>query len=130
MKGVSRDIIRPCIYRVFTRLIYGTTLALLVRFFSKDTLRDMGQYAFALLAALSLLGAWLNLERLRGAHIPGRIKWHLPKRKRPIITYGDLEDHIDDEIVRFDDLDDNEQSACAVISDTALMLAFGILSIV
>ena len=53
----------------------------------------------------------------------------------PSISFDDVlsevvEDHIDDEIVRFDDLDDDEQSACAVISDTALMLAFGILSIV
>ena len=42
------------------------------------------------------------------------------KRKDPPFLAGSMADHIDDDIVSFDDLDREEQDACVLLADIVL----------
>ena len=72
--------------------------------------------ALGMLFLLGAVAAWLRAD---GVRIP-RLKLPHYKRKHSAFTGGDLADHIDDEITRFDDLDPEEQDVCALLADLIL----------
>ena len=117
---VTREMIRPLIYKVFTRGVLALFAAQLVRFFAPAHWAIVQSSNQALiLAGLFLLGAVIAWLRLDGMHIP---QFKLPRRKRtdPAFLTGDMADHIDDDIVKFDDLDKEEQNACVLLTDLIL----------
>ena len=118
---VTRDMIRPLIYKTFTRGVLALFAAQLVHFFAPA---DWPMARFPnlalILAALFLLGAAVAWLRLDGMNIP-QLKLPRIKRKDPAFLTGDMADHIDDDIVKFDDLDKEEQDVCVLLTD--LMLA-------
>ena len=117
---VTRDMIRPLIYKVFTRGVLALVAAELVRFFAPAhwTLARRADLAL-LLAGLFFLGAIVAWLRLDGLNIP-QLKLPRMKRKDPAFLTGDMADHIDDDIVKFDDLDKEEQNACVLLTDLIL----------
>ena len=123
-----RGFIRPIIYKIFTRLIYGLTAVLLADFFIKESLRNIKSTGFALVAILCGLGAWLSYLKMDGMKLPKKPDWHLPKRRHPIISYGDIDDHIDEIPNNYDDLEPEEQGVCMLIADIILAAIFAVLS--
>ena len=69
--------------------------------------------------ALAILGAAVAWLRLDGLNIP-QLKLPRIKRKDPAFLTGDMADHIDDDIVKFDDLDREEQNVCVLLTDLLL----------
>ncbi|MBR6185046.1 MAG: hypothetical protein IKQ41_02190 [Clostridia bacterium] len=126
-----RYMIRSLIYKVFTRGILALFAAQLIRFFAPpdwplarfSSLALMLGLLFALFAVL----AWLRCDGLR---IP-QLRLPRVKRRDPPFLNSDISDHIDDEIVAFDDLDEEEQNVCVLLADALLSaLCFALSAIV
>ena len=71
------------------------------------------------LGILFLLGSVIAWLRFDGMKIP---QFNLPRIKRtdPAFLTSDMADHIDDDIVKFDDLDKEEQDVCVLLTDLLL----------
>ena len=116
----SRDLVRPLVYKVFTRGILALLVAQLAHFFAPA---NSGFASFSnlslglgLLFVLFTVLAWLRVDGLK---IP-QLKLPRIKRKDPPFLAGNMADHIDDEIVSFDDLDAEEQNVCVLLADVFL----------
>ena len=121
-----REMTRALIYKVFTRGVLALFAAQLIHFFMPENsaLKRFSNLSLlaALLFALASVLAWLRLDGLR---IP-QIKLPRIRKKNPPVLNGDIADHINDEIVTFDDLDEGEQNVCVLLADiilTAVCLA-------
>ena len=127
--NVTREMIRPLIYKVFTRGVLALFAAQLVRFFAPAhwAIAQSSNQAL-ILAGLFLLGAVIAWLRLDGMHIP---QFKLPRWKRtdPAFLTGDMADHIDDDIVKFDDLDKEEQNVCVLLTDLILAVVCLVLAL-
>ena len=117
---VTRDMIRPLIYKVFTRGVLALFAAQLIHFFAPVDW-PLGRFnnLALVLGGLFLLGAALAWLRLDGLNIP-QLKLPRVKRKDPAFLRGDMADHIDDDIVKFDDLGKEEQNVCVLLADLVL----------
>ena len=117
---VTREMIRPLIYKIFTRGVLALFAAELVHFFAPADW-PMAQFSNLALvfAGLFLLGAAIAWLRLDGLNIP-QFKLPRVKRKDPAFLTGNMADHIDDDIVKFDDLDREEQDVCVLLTDLFL----------
>ena len=129
-KLFSREMIRPLIYKFFTRGILALFAAQLVHFFAPT---DSGFASFSNLSLglgfLFLLFSFLAWLRLDGLKIP-MLKLPRMKRKDPPFLAGNMADHMDDEIVSFDDLDPDEQNICVLLADILLAVLCMLLSAV
>ena len=126
---VTREVVRPLIYKVFTRGVLARFAAQLVRFFAPAhwAIAQSSNQAL-ILAVLFLLGAVIAWLRLDGMYIP---QFKLPRWKRtdPAFLTGDMADHIDDDIVKFDDLDKEEQNVCVLLTDLILAVVCLVLAL-
>lgn len=129
-RHVDRDMIRPLIYKVFTRGVLALFAAELIHFFAPANwpLARFANLALVL-AGLFFLGAAVAWLRLDGVNIP-QLKLPRIKRKDPAFLTGDMADHIDDDIVKFDDLDAEEQNVCVLLTDLLLAVVCLVLSLI
>ena len=74
-----------------------------------------------LLGGLFLLFTVLAWLRMDGLNLP-QLKLPRMKRKDPPFLTGDLADHLDDDLVSFDDLDAEDQAFCVFLADALLAL--------
>ena len=127
---VTRDMIRPLIYKVFTRGVLALFGAQLFHFFAPASW-PMARFSnlALILTGLFLLGAAVAWLRLDGLNIP-QLKLPRIKRKDPAFLTGDIADHIDDDIVKFDDLDREEQDVRVLLTDLMLAAVCLILTLV
>ncbi len=127
---VTRDMIRPLIYKIFTRAVLALFAAELFHFFAPASwpLARFSNLALVL-GILFLLGAVIAWLRFDGMKIP---QFKLPRMKRtdPVFLTGDMADHIDDDIVKFDDLDKEEQDVCVLLTDILLAAVCLLLALV
>lgn len=124
---VTRDMIRPIIYKATSRLMYMLTLALLWDRFVNQSETGLAT-AFVLIFAVFMAGAWLAHLRRDGYPILTLPSPRLRLKDRPDILYGDMIDHVDEPVVNFEDLEDEEQNICLMIADAACGLVFLIAS--
>ena len=112
--------IRPLVYKIFTRGMLALFAAQLVHFFSPagSGLSSFSNLSLGL-GLLFVLFAFLAWLRLDGLKIP-QLKLPRVKKKDPPFLAGSMADHIDDEIVSFDDLDPEEQNVCVLLADLVL----------
>ena len=117
---VTREMIRPLIYKVFTRGVLALFAVQLFHFFAPAHWPAARFSNLALImTGLFLLGAVVAWLRMDGMSIP-QFKLPRMKRKDPAFLRGDIADHIDDDIVKFEDLDEEEQSVCVLLTDLLL----------
>ena len=117
-----RDLLRPLIYKIFTRGILALFAAQLVHFFVPASwpLSRFSNLAL-LLGGLFLLFTVLAWLRMDGLNLP-QLKLPRMKKKDPPFLTGDLADHLDDDLVSFDDLDAEDQAFCVFLADALLAL--------
>ena len=127
---MTRDMIRPLIYQIFTRGVLALFAAELFHFFAPADwpLSRFSNLAF-ILALLFVLGAVIAWMRFDGMKIP-QFKLPRVKRKDPAFLSGDIADHIDDDIVKFDDLDKEEQDVCVLLADIVLAVICLLLALI
>ena len=122
--------IRPLVYKVFTRGILALFAAQLAHFFAPPSSGFSSfsnlSLGLALLFVLFAVLAWLRIDGLK---IP-QLKLPRMKRKEPPFLARGMADHIDDEIVSFDDLSAEEQNLCVFLADLALAVACLVLAAV
>ncbi len=113
---------RAFIYKVFSRGILALFAAQLVHFFAPASwpLMRFNNLAAALgvLFALFAVLAWLRYDGLKIPHA----KLPRMKRKDPPFLTNDIADHLDDDIILFDDLEKEEQDVCVLLADVLLAL--------
>ena len=121
-RRIHPDMVRPLIYQFFTRGVLALFAAQLVHFFvpANWPLRGFSNLALmlGLLFALFTLLAWLRMDGLK---LP-QLKLPRYKRKDPPFLTGDMADHLDDEIVVFDDLEEEDQNYCVFLADLILTI--------
>lgn len=120
------------IYQSVNRVLCGVCIALVLQFFfDKDRTEMLRQKAFAALCVICVLCAALVYLRLGGMYIPllGKFKLKFHK-KSSVISFGDMIDHVDDDIVNFDDLEDGEQEVCRIIAYSVCAIVFFIASFI
>ena len=121
-EALSRELIRPLIYKIFTRGILALFAARLVHFFLPHSWPiTIFTNQSLLLAAIFLIFAVLAGLRLDGMRIP-QLRLPRIKRKDPSFLTGDLADHLDEDLVTFDELDEEEQNVCVLLADLILSL--------
>lgn len=111
---------RALIYKVFSRGILALFAAQLVHFFAPPSwpLTRFNNLAAVLgiLFALFAVLAWLRYDGLKIPHV----KLPRVKRKDPPFLTNDIADHLDDDIILFDDLEKEEQDVCVLLADIIL----------
>ena len=125
------DLIRPFIYKAFTRLIWGLFLALLLSYFADAASgRDLRGWMFLLLSAVCFGGAWLSHLQLVGMALPklDTFRDRLDRTKHK--QQGDLIDYIDQKPETSDALDDDELHLCLLLADLICAIIFLVLSLV
>lgn len=125
----SRDCIRPLIYQIFTRTLVELFLVLLWAHLA-GTAGGRRSAAFAVMAALNLLmalAAWLRLDGLKLLRLDRRL---FRRRKKPAFWYGDIADHIDDDLPSFEELDEPEQDSCLFAANLAAAAVMMVLALV
>ena len=87
-------------------------------------------YAALLLGVCFVLLAWIAWLRLDGVRLPKLMMKRVNIRKKPVRSYGDMIDYIDEQPVTFDDLDDAEKDVCCLLSDLACAAVFLVVSFI
>ena len=127
-KHFHPDMTRALIYKVFSRGILALFAAQLVHFFAPASwpLTRFNNLALGLGLLFSLFAvlAWLRCDGLK---IP-QMKLPRAKRKDPPFLTNDIADHLDDDIITFDDLDEEEQNVCVLLADVILAAVCFLLS--
>ena len=100
---------RAFIYKVFSRGILALFAAQLVHFFAPASWP---------LTRFNNLAAALGYDGLKIPHA----KLPRMKRKDPPFLTNDIADHLDDDIILFDDLEKEEQDVCVLLADVLLAL--------
>lgn len=130
-KHFQRYMIRPVIYQTFTRLVMGLTAALLWNYLSNgiSSIPLHIAWAFIAVGAFYTVMCWMAYLRLDGINAPKFDRSLFQRKNKPVITsYGDLSDHIDDELISFEELEPEEKDTCLLISNGVCALVFMITS--
>ena len=126
-KNISRQMVRPIVYKALSRFAYVLAAALVFNRFMSKTPIGLSS-AFALAAVGFLAAAWVAHLRADGVRLPRLPAKRLRLKDKPEITFGDMIDHVDEKIVNFEDLETGEQDACLIVADIACAAAYVILS--
>ena len=125
----QRYMLRPMLYKAFTRFIIGLCACLLWHEFvnvSKNPV--MRSTAFLFMAALLAGAAWMSYLRLDGIRAWQFDKTLFDWKRPPVRSYGDMIDFVDEQPVQYDDLEDDEQCLCLFLADVICAVIFLIIS--
>lgn len=127
-KIFRKYMIRPILHMIFTRAILALTAALLWHEYAKiDAALPMRTYAFLFLGAFFLVMGWMAYLRLDGIKMPVLDKRLFEWKRKPKRIKGDLIDFVDEDVVSFDELENNEKDFCRLIANLACGAVFLIL---
>lgn len=122
-ENVTRDMIRPILYKSVSRMLYLLTAALLWDRFLNRSANGLAA-AFVLIAFLFAGAAWLCRLRRSGVKIPSLPQLPTAARDRRDSLFGDMIDHIDTPVVNFTDLDPEEQNLVLLLADSICAVLF------
>ncbi len=122
--------VRALVYKVFTRAIITVFAVLVTEFFvGRPSPLFTRSNLFLLSAAVWLLGAWISHLRMHGFKFP-RFDIQRFRRGDPLKNIGgDMIDHIDDPIITYADLDDDEKDVVTLLCDLLLCPVFALVSL-
>ena len=122
----EKYMIRPVVYQVFTRFLVGLCLALLWnRFIAPRVAAANASWGFAFLVVFFAAMAWLAYLRLDGVNVPKFDRKLLRRKKTPERAFGDMIDYVDEPVVSFEELSDEEKDLTLLIANlitTALFI--------
>ncbi len=122
----TRDMVRPLVYKALARFLYALTAALLWREFLAGPGQSL-HLAFLFLFFLFLAAAWVAWLRLDGLRLP-RLPARRLRRRPPDISFGDMEDYLNESPRNFEDLTREEQDACLCLADLLVSFVYLLLS--
>ena len=108
-------LIRPTIYKTVTKLLLTAVFGgIWSRFGNKYGFFSPILHITSSFTVIFAVLAWFSFLRLDGVRLP-RIKNRRKKKKR-MHTMSDLTDHLDTEIIPFEELDEDERDFCSMLS--------------
>ncbi len=120
----QRYMIRPTVYKTFTRCVLMLLVALLWNRFLRPLMPHITlNWAFTAIGFLFFLCAYIIRLRLDGLRIP-RMKPLKRPRRDPYRAYGDMADYLDEPVVSFEDLDREEQDVCSLLANLICGILF------
>ncbi len=126
----QKHMIRPTVYMAFVRGILGLTAALLWNeFVGVRSALPMRAFAFLFLGVFLLVMGWMAYLRLDGLKMPVLDRRLFEWTRKPKRTYGDMIDHVQEDVVSFDDLEDEEKDFCRLAANVACGVLFLVLSL-
>ena len=115
---------RPVFYQCFTRFLIGLCIALLWdHFLNTGTVRQPRGNAFLVLAAFYALMGWLAWLRLDGVKAP-KFDRKLFRRRKKQQPFADMIDFVDEDVIDYDELEDEEKDLCLLLSNAITVLLF------
>ena len=132
-KHFFRGMVRPIVYQTFTRSVIALTICLAYDRVVNLWQNQPSRLGWALIVAgvFYAVMAWMAYLRLDGIHTPTFDRKLFLRKKGPVImSYGDMIDHVDDEIIPFDELEPDEKDICLLLSNLICAAIFLIASVV
>lgn len=124
----QRDMIRPLVYKVFTRFVLMLLIILLWNQYLQPLTPHLNlAVMFPVVGIVFILCAFLIYLRMDGLDIPRMQPLKKPKRD-PYRAYGDMEDYLDTPPVMFEDLTKEEQDVCSLLANVICAVLFFIAS--
>lgn len=123
---LEKYMIQPLVIRTFTRFIIALTIALLWKRFVASV-QPLGTACFFMTVVFLVL-AWMAYLRYDGVRLPQIDKKLFDRKPKPVIRYGDMIDHIDEEPHPDDNLDDDELEFVTFISNLITAVIFLVMS--
>lgn len=119
--------IRPIIYKMVTKVSIGLAVALLWdRFVNVNRTFSVIEFAFLAVGLVMMAAAWFQYLKLDGMKLP-----EAPRKIQEMIAEKknrhkerDIVDFVDEKIISFDELEEEEQVACNLASDFLSGLVF------
>ncbi len=126
----ARHMVRALIYKLFTRAVLTVFAVLVTEFFvGRPSPLFTRANLFLFCALLWLAGAWISHLRMHGLKFP-RFDIQRFRRGDPLKNIGGgMADHIDDPVITYADLDDDEKDTVTLLCDLILFPAFVIVSL-
>jgi len=125
----KQHMIRPTIYKALSYFLAALALVLLWnRLVNTAGLLTMS-YAYTIIGLFFLALAWLNYLRLDGIKLPLMKLLPLTTKKRSH-AFSDISDYLDEEVVSFDELAEEERNACCLFANIICGAIFLLLSLV
>jgi len=127
---LERPLRRHCIYQAATRFGVAMLISLIWDKFANPSDLDINHFAFFFMAVFFLILAWMTYLRMDGLHMPQIKMDFLKKVKKKVIrsSYTDMSDYTDEEILPFDDLEEDEKQRVRLHANIACALIYLILS--
>lgn len=121
--------IRPIMYKTCSYILMGMAIAFLWRRFINNTVRLPMGYAYTVGGFFFLAAAWISYLRLDGINVP--ILKFLPiGGSRRATGSFDMSDFVDQQVVNFEELVDEEKHACCLMANVICGLVFLALALV
>lgn len=130
-KHLKPYMIRPTVYKAFSYFLTALVVVLFWnRFVNKGGSSPMS-HAYTILGMFFFAAAWFNYLRLDGIKIS--VMSLLPigtPKKRASGPFSDMSDHIDTEVVSFQELGQEERDTCCLLANIICGVVFFFLSLV
>lgn len=120
----THDMLRPLIYKVFSRIVLSLTAALLWNEFVNKGQAATRSWAFVFLGAFFAVAAWMSYLRLDGVRAPQFDKTLFDWKRKPKRMVGDMIDYVDEKVVTFEELEQDEQSLVLLIANLVCCAVF------
>lgn len=128
-KRFRRNMIRPTVYKAFTRLILALTASLAWNEFVNHGLAERRSWPFVFFAIFFAAAAWMSYLRLDGIRAPQFDRRIFDWKRKPPRMYGDMIDYVDEDVPDFDDLEEDEQHLCLLIANAVCCVIFAVISL-
>ena len=130
IKNIFKEyMIRPLIYKVVTKSSIVFAICLIWdKFVNVSNFRSLTKDAFFVIGFIWMLFAWFQYLKLDGYTFQYIFREKQKKKKKHV--QKDMVDFVDEEVVSFDELEDEEKVVVNMLSNLATGLIFVLISIV
>lgn len=123
-----REMIRPLIYKAFTRLILALTASLLWDEFVNLGQKETRSWAFVFFGVFFVTAAWMSYLRLDGIKAPQFDRALFDWKRKPKRMVGDIIDYVDEKVVTFEELEEDEKNLVLAAANLLCGVVFIIVS--
>lgn len=110
--------IRPIIYQCVNKICVALVLALLWnRFLNRYKIYSVTGDAFFVVGLFFFMLAWFQYLRLDGVRVHHLLEDHQKKKRKKRHSSMDIVDFVDEKVVSFDELEDDEKVVCRFLGD-------------